>query len=56
MEFGGLFGILIACICAYASYVIAQSKNRSAILWGILGFIFPLIGLIVIYLLPPVEK
>jgi hypothetical protein len=47
--------LIIAIVCAYACYRIASGKGRGPVLWAILGFLFPLIALIVIALLPRKE-
>ncbi len=47
-----LIGIVIAVAIAAWCASIAAGKGRSPILWGILGFVFPLIALIVIAVLP----
>jgi peptidoglycan/LPS O-acetylase OafA/YrhL len=39
-----LFGVVFGLVCAF----IANSKGRSPVLWGILGFLFGLIPLIII--------
>ena len=39
--------ITIAVVC----YRIAEGKGRSGVLWGIVGFFFPIIGLIVVLVL-----
>ena len=49
----GVVGLIIALICAYLGHRIAVSKGRGPVLWAIICFIFPLIGLIIILLLPP---
>jgi hypothetical protein len=49
----GIVGLLIAILCAYLGHKIAVSKGRGPVLWAIICFIFPLIGLIIILLLPP---
>lgn len=41
-------GLIAAVICA----VVAKSKGRSAVLFGILGFFFSIITLIVVLVLP----
>jgi hypothetical protein len=38
--------------CGIGGAMIAGSKGRNAAAWGILGFLFGLIGLVVIALLP----
>jgi hypothetical protein len=40
--------IAVAAVC----YRIAESKGRRGVLWAILGFLLPIIGLIVIFVLP----
>ena len=40
--------ITIAVVC----YRIAEGKGRSGVLWGVIGFIFPIIGLIIVFVLP----
>jgi hypothetical protein len=47
-----ILGLVIAVVCAYVCYRIALSKGRQPVGWAILGFVFPLIGLIVIAVLP----
>ena len=42
-----VFGVIFAIACA----LIANSKGRSPVLWGVLGFLFGLIPLIVILVL-----
>jgi hypothetical protein len=50
--FGSLIGFIIAILIAYACASIARSKGRSPVVWGILGFFFTLIALVIIVLLP----
>jgi hypothetical protein len=45
---GLLWEIVLVCVCVY----IARTKGRGPVLWGILGFFFSLITLIVLLLLP----
>ena len=46
---GGIIGgIIFAIIC----YIIADRKGRNPVLWGVLGFFFSLISLIVVLILP----
>jgi len=42
--------VIVACI------VLAQKKNRSAFLWGVLGFFFSILALFILLLLPTVER
>lgn len=43
--------VVVACICA----MIADQKNRSQFGWFLLGFLFSLIALVVLVLLPRKE-
>jgi len=45
-------GIIAAVVCA----LIAKSKGHSAVLFGILGFFFSIITLIVILVIPPEKR
>ncbi len=47
-----VIGIIIDLIFAFACSRIATSKGRGAILWGVLGFFFSLITLIVVLIIP----
>ena len=51
-----IIAIAIAIAIAAVCYRIAEGKGRSGVLWAVLGFIFPIIGLIVIFLLPDTRK
>jgi predicted cobalt transporter CbtA len=46
-----LISLAIAITIAVVCYRIAEGKGRSGVLWGVIGFIFPIIGLIVILVL-----
>jgi ABC-type antimicrobial peptide transport system permease subunit len=46
------FGFLWALVFALLSAWVAGRKGRSPLLWGILGFFFSLITLIIVLLLP----
>lgn len=50
-----LFLVAIPIVCAFGCYRIALSKGRGAGLWGVLGFFFGLIALLIIALLPSVK-
>jgi predicted cobalt transporter CbtA len=52
MEWLWLISLAIAIVIAVLCYRIAEGKGRSGVLWGILGFIVPLIALIIILVLP----
>jgi hypothetical protein len=47
-----IISIAIAVAIAAVCYRIAEGKGRSGVLWAVLGFLFPIIGLIVIFVLP----
>jgi hypothetical protein len=48
--------LVIMCIGAVACGSIASSKQRSALGWGVVGALAPLIGLIVILALSPARS
>ena len=39
-------------ICAYVAYEIAKSKGRNPITWGIIGFLFSILGVVLVAILP----
>ena len=47
-----LISLVISVICAVICYRIAIGKDRNPVGWTLLGFFLPLIGIIVIALLP----
>jgi hypothetical protein len=47
-----LISIAIAVAIAAVCYNIAVGKGRSGVLWAVLGFLFPIIALIIIFVLP----
>ncbi len=49
----GVVSLIIAIVFAYFCHRIAVSKGRGPVLWTILGFLFPIIAIIVIAILPP---
>lgn len=49
--FGTILGLVLALFCAYGCYVLAKQSNNNPIIAAIVGFFFPLIGLIIYYLL-----
>ncbi len=51
-----LTGLAISGVFAYACYSIAESKKRSGVLWGIMGFLFSVIALLIIALLPKIKR
>ena len=46
-----LVWILVSILC----YKIAEDKNRNAICWAIGGFLFSLIALVILLILPKLE-
>lgn len=53
---GTIITLVVWALFAWACYSIAESKNRNAVLWAVLGVLFGFISLIIIALLPPVEE
>lgn len=52
--FGGLFWLLVALLIGFYVYGDAQKRGHdSPILWGLIGFLFSVIGLIVWVILRP---
>jgi len=47
-----VLNLIVIILCA----VVAQNKNRSAFLWGLLGLFFSVLALFVLLLLPTVQK
>jgi hypothetical protein len=47
-----IISIAIAVAIAAVCYRIAEGKGRSGVLWAVLGFLFPIIALIIIFVLP----
>jgi len=57
MEFAlWIIGIALAIAIAAVCYRIAESKGRRGVLWAVLGFIFPVIALVVIFILPDTRR
>ena len=57
MEFAlWIIGIALAIAIAAVCYRIAESKGRRGVLWAVLGFFFPVIALIVIFILPDTRR
>ena len=46
-----LISIAIAITFAVICYRVAEGKGRNGLVWGIVGLIFPIIGLIVVLVL-----
>jgi hypothetical protein len=45
--------VIIGLVCAYFCYTIAAKKGHNAVLFGILGFFFSIITLIVVLVIKP---
>jgi hypothetical protein len=45
-------GLAIAIVFAVVCYRVAEGKGRSGVLYGLLGFFLPVIGLIVALVVP----
>jgi hypothetical protein len=52
----GLGCTVLNLIVIVACAMLAQKKNRSALLWGLLGFFFSVFALFILLLLPTVEQ
>lgn len=46
-------GVVISVVCSFWCATHALHRGRSPVVWGILGFIIPVIAVIVIAVLPP---
>jgi hypothetical protein len=47
-----IISVIVSLVFAFACSAIANGKGRGRILWGILGFFFSLITLIVVLIMP----
>ena len=54
--FGSVLGFLVALAIGYACSKIARDKGRGPVLWGILGFLFTIVTLVVVLLVPSKER
>ncbi len=52
----GSSAIAIAVAIAAVCYRIAEGKGRSGVLWAILGFLLPIIALIIVFAPPGQER
>lgn len=48
--------VLVWIAAAVGCYVLAQKKGRNPILWALLGFVLPIVGLVLIAILPTVKS
>jgi hypothetical protein len=46
-----IIGLVISIVFALVCWNLAGSRNRSQILWAILGFLFPVIALIILLII-----
>jgi hypothetical protein len=49
-----ILALALAVFCSFVCATVAQRKGRSAVGFAILGFLVPLLGIVVIALLKPV--
>ena len=42
-------------ICSYVAYEIAKSKGRNAGAWAVIGFLFSVLGVVLVAILPSVK-
>jgi hypothetical protein len=47
-----IISVLVSLVFAFACSAIAGGKGRGRVLWGVLGFFFSLITLIVVLIMP----
>jgi len=47
----GISGLIISIVFAIVCASLAGSRNRHRVVWGILGFFFPIIALIVLLII-----
>jgi hypothetical protein len=47
-----LISFVVSAVCAYCCAKLALGKGRNPAAWGVLGFLFSIVALIVIALLP----
>lgn len=47
-----VIGLAVAIAVAAVCYRIAEGKGRSGVLWAVLGFFFPVIALVIVFVLP----
>ena len=47
-----LISFVVGVVCAFCCAKLALGKGRNAAVWGVLGFLFSIVALIVIALLP----
>ena len=51
-----LICFVVAVACAIACWKLALRKGRDATIWGVLGFLIPIVALAVILVLPPTDR
>lgn len=44
-------GLLFALLFAWVTYTMAKNRGREAALWGVLGFFFPCVAIVVLLLI-----
>jgi hypothetical protein len=45
--------VIVMILGGLIAAVIAQDRNRSAFGWALLGALFPILGIVMVYCLPP---
>lgn len=48
--------LAVGFIMAYSGYNVAKSKGRGPKRWAVIGFLFGLLGLVVLLVLPKIEN
>ena len=46
-------GLVISVVCSFWCATHAQHRGHSPVVWGILGFLIPVIAVMAVYVLPP---
>ena len=49
-------GFVISAVCAFWCATRAQAKGYSPAVWGVLGFVIPIIAVIMMVILPPTDR
>jgi hypothetical protein len=51
-----LICFVVAVACAYACAKLALRKGRDVVVWAVLGFVVPIVALLVIAVLPSADR
>ena len=49
-------GFVISAVCAFWCAKRAVNKGYNPVVWGVLGFVIPIIAVIVMAVLPPTDR